>query len=938
MAKKRGKAKERTQDQYYQLAKEQGYRSRSAFKLVQINRQFDLLSRAQAVLDLCAAPGGWLQVVQQHLPIGCPIVGVDTATIRPIRGVHTVAEDITSERCKSAIEHATGGVSQFDLVLHDGAPNVGGAWAKDAYEQSALTLDALRLATKMLMPGGTFVTKVFRSSEYTSLLYAFKQLFGSVQPHKPSSSRHESAEIFLVCQQYCAPARIDNRLLDHRYLFADVADAAATAGSDTAKLALQPGQKRKHPSASATFTGSGYEEGISLLDSPITVSTLIRSEKPADTLGAHTRVELDSKKCSSEKEAQDAQFVNNHQDTTQEIKALCRDLRLLNRADFKKLIRWRAKVRTDLLRQEHEKQKSESTDVTKEDSDDGNKGSKAKEDDEDDEEKLLREMAEHQSRLNARDKRLKRREEKAKEKAKTRQAQGSSGKRAMSYEEEGDLFNLKHISSGEALRQVVSSDVPNTKRHEDLESDEDDYSFDQAGPDHETSASAGSESDQQEDEDDAGSCGHASDDNAQEDESAKQQELEAGVDALYEQYKARHRELQEHERFNRKKVKLNQQEELSNAKDIDTTFFKRGCGDEDALSKLPQPNVKPIQERNPLLVSANETAEQRAQAWFNQSIFADAGIELDYEEDASEHNSKTWPQAQKNNAVDNSPATVGDNHSHKDTPTWLSDEATEEVIDPAATKNDEGANKHARKHERRKTDTNEGNDFEVVPKHNAHVTTPGNADRAKDADEDEDSADEMDEHDKAVVRAMGWKLKSKKGREEVEDSAYNRWNVEEDESELPEWFVKEEKRFMRPQEDNIVSKQDVREAKDKLRKLDDKPVKKVAEARARRKRKEAKKLQAAQAKAESISSSPALGEPSKRKEIERVYNKALKNSKQPHRRSKPNKPLDRRMKADAQKDGKKGKVARRNKGSKDLPQRAKATAGKRAARKSSRAR
>lgn len=143
-------------DKFYHLAKEQGFRSRSAFKLVQINRQFDFLSGCHALLDLCAAPGGWLQVAQQHLPVGSTIVGVDTAPIRPIRGVITLTEDITSDGCKNAIKRATNGVDTFDVVLHDGAPNVGGAWAKDAYEQSTLTLDALRLATQVLAPRGEF--------------------------------------------------------------------------------------------------------------------------------------------------------------------------------------------------------------------------------------------------------------------------------------------------------------------------------------------------------------------------------------------------------------------------------------------------------------------------------------------------------------------------------------------------------------------------------------------------------------------------------------------------------------------------------------------------------------------------------------------------------------------------------------------------------------
>ena len=889
MGRRKQKAKERL-DQYYQLAREQGYRSRSAFKLVQINRRFDLLSRAHAVLDLCAAPGGWLQVVQQHLPVASPIVGVDTATIRPIRGVATVNEDITSPSCPTSVVRASGGVSTFDLVLHDGAPNVSGAWAKDAYEQSCLTLDALRFASRFLSPGGAFVTKVFRSSEYTSLLYALSQLFSSVQPHKPSSSRHESAEIFLVCQHYKAPSCIDPRLLDHRYLFADVADAAADAGSEAAKSALQPSQKRKLPSSSASQTGAGYERGASLVDSPITSSSLMRADKPADTLGAHSRVELQSTRASSEQEKHDMNFILHHSETTQEIRALCEDLRLLNRADFKKLIRWRTKVRKELIRKEHGQTPRDSQRAAK----DG-KVEAEERGDEDSEERLLREMAEHQSRLNARSKRLKRREANAKEKSRIRQSQGSGGETAMGFEEEGNLFNLRDIPSGGAMQQIASSEAPNVAQ----EHDDDNGEFEVAADDEET-----------EEIDDL-------DDDAQ-----RQSELEAGVDAMFEQYKERHKELQDRERLNRKKVKLNQSDEdVASAEEA----VKREAPPREALSSLPEPRSYDG-DGNALVVGEDNSAEQRARRWFDQDIFKDAGI--DHDEDANE---STGNKQLKHNDL-------GKGAEKYEEKSKLSHGKQEGVA--ATLKRDDDDNNDVaaakRDHKERQT-TGDGNDFEVVPK--------GTNEARAEADEgeeavDDDSADEMDEHDKAVVRAMGWKIKSQKGRQEVEDAAYNRWNIDEDENELPEWFLKEEKRFMKPQESNVVSKQDIQEAKGQLRKLDDKPVKKVAEARARRKKKEEKKLQTAKAKAESISGSSALSEPSKRKEIERVYSKALKSSKQPHRRNKPNKPLDRRMKADAQKDGSSGKQ-RRAKGKSGKSKALKQSSGrqtKKAARKSSRAR
>ena len=101
MAKKANKAS-RAKDKYYHLAKEQGYRARSAFKLVQLNKKYDFLARANVLLDLCAAPGGWLQVASKYMPSSAVIVGVDLMPIKAIRGVITHTEAITTPACRAA--------------------------------------------------------------------------------------------------------------------------------------------------------------------------------------------------------------------------------------------------------------------------------------------------------------------------------------------------------------------------------------------------------------------------------------------------------------------------------------------------------------------------------------------------------------------------------------------------------------------------------------------------------------------------------------------------------------------------------------------------------------------------------------------------------------------------------------------------------------------
>ena len=192
-------------DHYYWKAREEGYRARSAYKLLQINQRFHLIRKGDSVVDLGAAPGGWLQVACELS--GGKIVGVDLAEIEPIPGVITFKADITKESTVNLIKDAIGGSA--DVVICDAAPNLSGTWDIDHARSIDLARSALTIAEKLLKPGGSFLTKVFQGDMFNDYLKDVRREFSRVQAHSPQASRKESAEIYIIAKKLLsAPVRI----------------------------------------------------------------------------------------------------------------------------------------------------------------------------------------------------------------------------------------------------------------------------------------------------------------------------------------------------------------------------------------------------------------------------------------------------------------------------------------------------------------------------------------------------------------------------------------------------------------------------------------------------------------------------------------------------------------------------------------------------------
>ncbi|MCJ1238561.1 hypothetical protein MMC14_006551 [Varicellaria rhodocarpa] len=264
-----GKSSKDKRDAYYRLAKEQGWRARSAFKLIQIDEQFDLFNGVTRVVDLCAAPGSWSQVLSRVLikgesfgrrawvekykreqkiifkehgeagektenmkegdvepeekegelrpRVGVKIVAVDLQPMSPLEGITTLKGDITHPSTIPRILQAldpdtydpestsTSSSHPVDLVLSDGAPDVTGLHDLDIYIQSQLLFSALNLALRVLKPDGKFVAKIFRARDVDLIYSQLRCFFSKVSCAKPRSSRASSLEAFVICEGFKMP-------------------------------------------------------------------------------------------------------------------------------------------------------------------------------------------------------------------------------------------------------------------------------------------------------------------------------------------------------------------------------------------------------------------------------------------------------------------------------------------------------------------------------------------------------------------------------------------------------------------------------------------------------------------------------------------------------------------------------------------------------------
>jgi AdoMet-dependent rRNA methyltransferase SPB1 len=741
------------------------------------------------------------------MPVNSLIVGVDLSPIKPIPRVITFQSDITTDKCRATIrQHFK--TWKADTVLHDGAPNVGTAWVQDSFNQAELALQAMKLATEFLVEGGTFVTKVFRSKDYNSLLWVFSQLFTKVEATKPPSSRNVSAEIFVVCRGYKAPKRIDPKFLDPRAVFAELSDPTP---NNEAKVFNPEVKKRKR---------DGYEEGNYTQFKEVPASEFIQTVDPIAMLGSLNRLSFEQPLNGDVALA----ALDKLPETTKEIRDCCMDLRVLGRKEFRNLLRWRLKVREKFG---FATKKAEENTTAEE---------IAEIEPIDEELRIQAELQSLSEKETSRKKRERRRENEKKQREIIRMQLHMTAPTEIGLEQggqsgEGSMFALKVVDKYGAIDHIAKGKMGK-------------FTDGDGRKDHDSGIGT-SETDEESD--------------------AEEDRLDRYLDSMYEQYQTRKSELDA--KFRAKKARKEFEDgdwdgfsgdDHGNGNDDGTDFEE----DSSNLSS-DEETTKP---RRSLLMDLDQeanwssTLSKRAAQFFDQDIFKDIGniAENDSGSDNSDV-SMTVPLGDLEYT-----RIVNSSNDH--------DLGGKDDTNSTSTPQD--------------SENTDDDDFEIVK-------------RSRDEDQSEDQDAPRKEGrlgtitllctvsihsfanlsiDIDVVTAEAMTLaqqiaSGEKSTYELVDDGFNKYAFK-DRDGLPEWFLDDESKHDRPH--RPISAAGAAAIKEKLRALNARPIKKVREAKDRKKFKAAQRLEKLRKKSALLNNEEGMTEKEKAQSIIKLMSKAAK--------------------------------------------------------------
>ncbi|XP_075220417.1 pre-rRNA 2'-O-ribose RNA methyltransferase FTSJ3 [Lycorma delicatula] len=808
---KKAKTGKQRRDKFYHLAKETGFRSRAAFKLIQLNRKFNFLQRSRVLIDLCAAPGGWMQVAKQNMPVSSIVVGVDLFPIKTIPGCISLQEDITSDKCKQALTKELQSW-KADVILHDGAPNVGMNWLHDAYQQACLTLQALKLATHFLRPGGWFVSKIFRSKDYNPLLWVFKQLFKKVHATKPQASRTESAEIFVVCQHYLAPDKLDHKFLDPRYVFKELELESSNKIS-----VFHPERQKKAKAEGYDDSNAGYKT--------MNVTDFIACDNAVDALQSTAVIHFDDEK------------IANDPRTTPEIKECCKDIKVLGRKDLRSLISWWKAL----------KEKKE--DVKKEETEDsgGVDGDKLSENEKelDDIQNMVAELEDEKRReLKRKRKRVNKERTKLHEKLNLKMiSKHDEGPK----EEVPAMFSITQIKSKQDLNKI-SDQNPDYLAESELEWDSDIEISDKKKKtvvydkekSHLDSSGMFYVDDSHDNSEDDGDNENDVCDNSEGDISYEKKVNRKGKKRRVTF--SDEMELYQYD-VNKNSSKVVKQSYLpaSNFENKKDSDGDESSDDDDDDDDDDNPLITDLDPRDRLTKKS-----QKAELWFEKDVFknliheADEDYELDKIADSVKKQGGVVIEEELKN-MKNGKGKFDDGDINDDYEDNTSGSDSDFDLDELE-KTNLSKNKNA---------TSKKSGFEVAPKENGK---------------------------KALLRKLSVEglavgammVSSKKIKRDLIDGGWNRYAFNDDN--LPDWFVEDEKKHM--VKETPVPKELVDEYKKKLTELNARPIKKVVEAKARKKKRGIRKMEKAKKKLEGLLENPDISNQEKTRQIKKLYKKA----------------------------------------------------------------
>ena len=747
------------------------------------------------------------------MPVKSLIVGVDLAPIKPIPRVISFQDDITTDRCRSAIRgHLK--TWKADTVVHDGAPNVGTAWVQDAFSQNELVLASLKLATEFLAPNGTFVTKVFRSKDSAKLEWIFKQLFARVDQTKPPSSRNVSAETFYVCRGFKAPKHIDPRFLDPKHAFAEVESAAV---NNEARVFNPEKRKRKR---------EGYEEGDWTQFHEAPASDFIQTQDPIQILGSLNRLHFRQEGNGDIALA----ALDKLPETTDEVRECCADLKVLGRKEFKLLLRWRLKARGRFGFRQKKQQEATSRetnagatpadDATSE----GVVGEEVAAVESMDDEMRLHSELQAMKDLRDKAKRKERRKDNEKKQREIVRMQmnmttpSEIGVEAAGPESGDATFRLKDVDkAGDVRRQIVRGRMVNSVVEPKKRDEEED------------------DGDEAEDEDEDGDS------------------LERQLDSMYEDFRERRETRDSKARAKRARKEANgEDEEEFEGFDAEDKGVETDASSDTDLIEDEDDVEDGSDDGGAMMTELQAPSHQgglsgRAASFFQQDIFRDLGgmedevaeseAELERDSGVDVDSGSTSPPTKTSQVTEVDEQDNSDNDDPDFGPEDDEDEEEEEEIRTAP--NDEAAD-----------------DWETANQPAENEGRP--------------NIDIITAEAMTLAHALAT---GKTTKHRLVDDNFNKYSHRDTDG-LPEWFLDDENQHSRPH--RPISAEAAKAIKEKARALNARPIKKVREAKARKTLRAARRLEKLKKKSEGLAEGGDMSERDKANNIAALIAKAKK--------------------------------------------------------------